>query len=247
MYKKPIPVMIILVLALLLAACSPAVEKTMDEAAPAAEMMEKEMPADEMAEKPMDDMGGEKDEMGGDEMAEKPMDDMAGEKDEMSGDEMEKVDEMMVDTPDWFKAELVNAATGETFRIEDYHGKVILVETMAMWCSNCLKQQQQVKALHDLLGDRADFVSIALDIDVNEERDMLAKYAERNGFDWIYAVVPAEVGSQLGNLYGNQFLNPPAVPMLIIDPRGAVHLLPFGVKSADSLLEALEPFFDKAM
>jgi hypothetical protein len=85
--------------------------------------------------------------------------------------EMEDEDhaQEMVETPDWFHAELVNVATGEPFRIADYQGKVVLVETMAMWCSNCLKQQQQVKALHDLLGERDDFISVGLDIDINED------------------------------------------------------------------------------
>jgi hypothetical protein len=32
--------------------------------------------------------------------------------------------------------------------------------------------------------------------------------------------------------------------MLIIDREGVVHTLPFGVKSADSLLDALQPFLD---
>jgi thiol-disulfide isomerase/thioredoxin len=142
---------------------------------------------------------------------------------------------------------LVNVSTGETFRIADFQGKVVLVETMAMWCSNCLKQQQQVKALHELMGERDDFISVGLDIDINEDAGTLAKYVERNSFDWIYVVVPAEVGRDLGNLYGNQFLNPPSTPMLIIDAKGEVHPLPFGIKSAEKLLEALEPFLTDSM
>ena len=31
-------------------------------------------------------------------------------------------------------------------------GKVVLVETMAQWCSTCKKQQGEVKALHEKLG-----------------------------------------------------------------------------------------------
>ena len=43
----------------------------------------------------------------------------------------------MEDNPSWFENEFVNVNTGETFRIVDLKGKVILVETMATWCSNC--------------------------------------------------------------------------------------------------------------
>ena len=67
---------------------------------------------------------------------------------------------------------------------------------------------------------------------------------EDNGFDWLYAVAPLEVAREIGQLYSAQFLNPPSTPMLIIDRQGNVHTLPFGIKSADQLLEALGPFLN---
>jgi thiol-disulfide isomerase/thioredoxin len=233
-----------IILALLLAACSPAVEPpqamedkpvveaTMEDTAPVQDDMKSDEPAEEMASE------DEKDDM------EQPAVDAEMKEEDMSD---APSGDVAMDMPDWFKTELVNVSTGETFRMADFQGKVVLVETMAMWCSNCLKQQQQVKALHELMGERDDFVSVGLDIDINEDADTLAKYVERNSFDWIYTVVPAEVGRDLGNLYGNQFLNPPSTPMLIIDAKGEVHPLPFGIKSAEKLLEALEPFLTDSM
>ncbi len=35
--------------------------------------------------------------------------------------------------------------------------------------------------------------------------------------------------------------------MLIIDRKGVAHPLPFGIKSAEELLQALQPFLDEAM
>ena len=109
-----------------------------------------------------------------------------------------------------------------------------------------MKQQNQVSDLHQKLGERADFVSLGLDIDPNEDTASLKDYIQRNGFDWTYAVAPAEVSREIGNLYGNQFLNPPSTPMLIIDKQGQVHPLPFGIKSADELVEFLQPFLDES-
>jgi hypothetical protein len=149
--------------------------------------------------------------------------------------------------PDWFKVTLTDARSGESFSIAGFKGQVVLVETLAMWCSNCLKQQGQVSALHDLLGERDDFVSLGIDIDPNENLDTLKTYIENNGFSWNYTVAPAEVAREIGQLYGDQFLNPPSTPMLIIDSHGEVHPLPFGIKSAEELLEALEPFLSKSM
>ncbi len=153
----------------------------------------------------------------------------------------------MMEAPAWFNAEMVDVRSGESFRITDYQGKVVLVETMAIWCSSCLRQQQQLKALHDLLGEREDFISLGLNIDPNEEAGMLKEYTEQNGFDWIYAISPTEVSRELGQLYGAQYLNPPSTPILIIDRHGEVHTLPFGIKSAEDLSSALQPFLDESM
>jgi hypothetical protein len=124
---------------------------------------------------------------------------------------------------------------------------VVLVETMAVWCSNCLRQQREVQALHAALGEREDFISIALDIDPNEEVAQLRDFAARQGFDWLYAVAPVEVANQMGMLYGQQFLNPPSTPILLIDRQGEVHPLPFGIKSAADLQNSVEMLLDAAM
>ena len=179
----------------------------------------------------------------------------------MSGETM--TDTMMAATPDammphdamtdtmmapaWFSAALTEATTGTTFTIQDFKGKVVLVETMAIWCSTCLQQQKEVKALHALLGERADFASVGIGVDINESLAALKNYVAKNGFDWTYTVASQEVAREIGNLYGAQFLNPPSAPMLIIDRHGAAHPLPFGVKSAADLQKALEPFLNDAM
>lgn len=155
--------------------------------------------------------------------------------------------EEMMDAPAFFEMELTDAASGETFTIGGLHGQVALVETLAMWCSNCMRQQQQVVRLHELLGEREDFVSLGLDIDPNERLEDLQAYVQSNGFDWKYAVAPGEMAGEIGRLYGDQFLNPPSTPMFVIDRSGQVHPLPFGIKSAEELQAALEPFLAEAM
>lgn len=80
-----------------------------------------------------------------------------------------------------------------------------------------------------------DVVMVALDTDVNESAELLRRYAEQNGFPWRFALTPREVLRQLSDAFGTQFLTQPSEPMFLIDPRGGVHLLPFGRKSADAL------------
>lgn len=267
---------ITILLALLLAACSPqasssAITSRNEMGAEARESAGEEMASDTSAsEASMDDEAMSKEDMdtAGDEMVETGDDAMMHEaegemepKDDMgeNNDKMVEGDDAMLDdkedsmsggdmmTPNWFTIPLTDVNTGETFTIADFKGEVVLVETMAIWCSNCFKQQGQVKALHELVGGAPDFISLGIDIDPNENAEALKTYTDNNGFDWLYTVASREVAREIGGLYGDQFLNPPSTPMLIIDRHGVAHPLPFGIKSADSLLDALQPFLEGDM
>jgi cytochrome oxidase Cu insertion factor (SCO1/SenC/PrrC family) len=143
---------------------------------------------------------------------------------------------------DWFNVELIDARTGETFTVNDFAGKVVLVETMAVWCPNCVVQANEVRSLHDLLGHPDDLVSVSLDVDLNEDTATLKEFVESYGFEWYFAVAPLEVARALGNLYSAQYLNPPLSPMLIIDREGRVHNLEYGIKEAEVLQKSLEPY-----
>jgi peroxiredoxin len=147
-------------------------------------------------------------------------------------------------TPEWFDIELTDVQTGETFTMNDYAGKVVLVGTMAMWCPNCTVQANEVRELHKSLGNPYDLISVSLDVDVNEDAATLKEYAEGYGFEWHFAIAPLEVARALGNLYTAQYLNPPLSPMLIIDREGGVHHLEYGQKSAKSLQKSLEPYLN---
>ncbi len=153
----------------------------------------------------------------------------------------------MMAAPAWFGTPLTDVRTGQNFTINDFKGKVVLLETLAMWCPSCKKQQEQVKALLGASGMNKDLVTIGLDIDPNENAADLKTYTDNNGFNWIYAVAPAEVTREIGNLYGAQFLNPPSTPILIIDRKGEAHPMPFGIKSADDLMKFIEPFLQAGM
>ena len=145
-------------------------------------------------------------------------------------------------TPDWFDVELTDAQTGESFTVNDYAGKVVLLETMAIWCPNCIIQANEIRNLHKVLGNPEDLVSVSLDVDVNEDNEALGKYANEYGFDWHFAIASNEVARALGNLYTAQYLNPPLAPMMIIDREGKVHHLEYGIKDAEMLQQEVEPF-----
>jgi cytochrome oxidase Cu insertion factor (SCO1/SenC/PrrC family) len=162
-----------------------------------------------------------------------------------TGDAM--MEEVAMATPAFFSVPLTDVASGTEFTLAELKGKVVLLEPFAQWCPTCLAQQREVARLRSLLGEREDFVSVGLDIDANEDAAMLQEYLTRHGFDWLYAIAPAQVASEIGELYGSQYLNPPSAPMLLIDRHGVVHPLEAGRKSAEALLEALEPLLAEPM
>ena len=147
--------------------------------------------------------------------------------------------------PEWFSMELRDVQTGESFTMNDYAGKVVLLETMAIWCPNCIVQANEIRRLHEILGNPEDLISVSLDVDLNEDDASLKEYALEYGFEWHFAVAPLLVARALGNLYSAQYLNPPLSPMLIIDRDGNVHQLEYGKKDAETLQREIEPFLAK--
>lgn len=148
--------------------------------------------------------------------------------------------------PSWFNVEMVDVTTGKSFKISDFSGKVVLVDTMATWCPTCQGEMSEVGRLPGLVGASAsDLVTISLDVDPNEDATILKKYAVANGFTWRIAVAPIEVGRFLETNYDQQYLNPPLQPMLFIDRTGGVYGLPFGIKSAESIQKTLAQYLAK--
>jgi len=114
--------------------------------------------------------------------------------------------------------------------------KPVLLETMAIWCTNCRAQQHNVVDAHGL----ADFHSISLDVDPSELPNELADYAEREGFDWRFAMANAEVVSALRDRFGTAISNPPSMPKILFRPDGSVELVGLGqLMSPEELAAAM--------
>lgn len=242
---KIFPAVLVLTMVVVLAACT--ASQPVDTLMSDADGMSNEMPSD-MPDNKAEAMPGEMMEnstsnngMGAENAAMADSAQHTGEESQPAAEEMESE---AAAAPTWVDHVFTDAVTGETFSISGYKGKVVLVETMAMWCSNCLKQQNQVKELYSLLGDREDFIGIGIDVDPNEEISMLAAYVEKYGFDWRYSVAPPEVLAGIQSELGGQFLNPPSTPIVLFDKDGQPHPLPFGIKSANELLGFVEQFLN---
>jgi len=141
----------------------------------------------------------------------------------------------VLDQP-WATAELTDVATGTTFRLADLAGTTVIIETMAIWCSNCLAQQRHVyDALAEL--DPARVAYIVIDVDPNETGAALTQYRDSHGFSGTYVVATRDLARSLASEFGDQVLNPPSTPMLLIGSDGRVTLTDYGAKAPDRIVE----------
>ncbi|MBT3814754.1 redoxin family protein [Candidatus Woesearchaeota archaeon] len=167
------------------------------------------------------------------EMFEEEMEEIAVEKQKQLEKELENVDAC----DDWKCEDLVDVLTGETFQIKDFEGKPVLVESFAVWCPTCLKQQLKMKELLESDGD--NIVHISFDTDPNEEPSLVKEHAEKNGLNWRFTVSPKEVTKKLIEEFGIGVVNAPSAPVILVCEDQTTRLLEKGVKSAEELKEEI--------
>jgi hypothetical protein len=149
------------------------------------------------------------------------------------------VEAAAADRPAYLDIELTDATTGETFTLASLAGDVVAIEPMAIWCTNCKAQQNNVKEAYSEIAD-AGVTYISLGIDPGENEDALARYADRNGYGWTFVKSPTELSSELRDLFGPQILSAPSTPLIVLDANGEVHTQEFGFHNPDSLLGILD-------
>lgn len=134
-------------------------------------------------------------------------------------------------------ATLVDVRDGSSFTLAELIADApVIVETMAIWCTNCRAQMREVTAAHAL----ADFHSVSIDVDPTEIAGDLADYAAREGFDWPFVLADAALATMLRERFGNEVLLPPGMPKLLVRTDGSVELLPIGqLLSAQQVADAV--------
>jgi thiol-disulfide isomerase/thioredoxin len=89
-----------------------------------------------------------------------------------------------------------DAVTGKAFDIEDYKGKVVLLDFWATWCGPCLEKIPELKKLHAELGNKGLQI-VGVSLDVPEKEGGLTKlkdFVAANKLDWpqFYEGVPVQ-------------------------------------------------------
>jgi thiol-disulfide isomerase/thioredoxin len=142
-----------------------------------------------------------------------------------------------IEAADWKDIELTDVTTGEKFKVSDFAGKPILVESFAVWCPTCLVQQKEVGTVKELRGE--EIIHISIDTDPNEDAQRVREHIQRNDLDWYFAVAPIEMTNLLIDDFGFTVVNAPSAPVVLVCGDQSASLLRTGVKSANELIETV--------
>jgi thiol-disulfide isomerase/thioredoxin len=141
--------------------------------------------------------------------------------------------------PLWYTATQTDVLSGDSFTLADLNDdRPVLLETFAVWCSNCLRQQKELRTFHDEVGDSV--TTVALDVDPNEDAATVREHATEHGFDWRYAVASTDVTQSLVSSFGRSITVPPQVPMVLLCPGGDATRLENGHKSTEFLVSTVD-------
>ncbi|MAF50654.1 MAG: hypothetical protein CMH64_01050 [Nanoarchaeota archaeon] len=139
------------------------------------------------------------------------------------------------ETTSWQNTPLKDVSSGKSFKISDFRGKNILLESFAVWCPVCTKQQKEIQKLHN----DPNLAIIELDTDPNEDETKVLEHINRNNFKGLYAVAPKSLSDALVDEFGLGVISAPSAPVVLICEDGSSRFLKRGVKKADKLREEI--------
>lgn len=108
------------------------------------------------------------------------------------------------------------ALDGTTYKLSQLRGKYVFLDVWATWCGPCIGEVPNVKALHEAMEKRSDFVLIGISLDT--DREALKAAMQQRGIDW-----PQVFGPKSGAREAFEMLNGVAIPSTsLIGPDGTL-------------------------
>ena len=123
----------------------------------------------------------------------------------------------------------LSSLDGETFRLTDLEGRVVVLELWATWCGPC---RLQAKILHEIYGEvsreQVEFLAISL----GERREVVASFVDKEPFDYPVLLDPKE---ELGLA-----LEVIALPtVVVVDADGMIRFEQPGITDAGTIRRVL--------
>lgn len=133
----------------------------------------------------------------------------------------------------WRTTELEPVRGGEPFTVESFDTPVVL-ETFAVWCPKCDRQQEVLAGLDESV------TRVALNVDGNEDAEKVASHADKNGHGWRYAISPTEMTQSLVEEFGTTVTNPPSTPVIVACQGGGSTFMAGEIHSAEKIMSAAD-------
>ena len=109
----------------------------------------------------------------------------------------------------------VKDLNGNDLSLEQYRGKVVLLDFWAVWCVPCIAEMPNVKQVYDKYKDE-NFQIIGISLD--QSRDKLVDYLEKEGITWPQVFDGNGWQNRVAEMYGIR-----AIPhMYLIDGEGMI-------------------------
>lgn len=125
---------------------------------------------------------------------------------------------------------------GDTARLSDFHGQVVVLNLWAVWCSPCIIEIPHLVQLQPKL-EAVGATVIGLSVDSGSARAIHRFWTDRLEIEPVYPLWKTTV-AEAGELFGARTYP----TTLIIDREGRIreHLL--GLQTREELIEAVEPY-----
>ena len=126
-----------------------------------------------------------------------------------------------------------NDLGGKTIRLEDYEGKVVLIDFWATWCSPCVRDMPNVVAVYEKYHDQGfEVIGVSLD----KKRSALARFIETNKMPWPQYFDGKGWGNRLAEKYKVS-----AIPTTyLLDKKGRIYAYDvYGEALVESIEKAL--------
>jgi len=121
---------------------------------------------------------------------------------------------------------------GNTFRLSDFRGKVVVIDFMATWCGLCRQQIPQFKVVWEKEDYKGKIVLMSIDIDPTESVETLRAFTRELPYaTWIWARDTANL---------RQIYQVTAIPTsVIIDRDGYIIFTHVGATDATTFIEEI--------
>lgn len=131
----------------------------------------------------------------------------------------------------WRTTELTTVRNDETFTVAGFDQPVV-IQSFAVWCPKCEQQSEALSGVDDSV------TVVGLNTDPNEDAAKVRQHAEDNGFDWRFAVAPAEMTESLIDQFGATVTNAPSTPVIVACQDGDATFMSGSINPAEEILDA---------